>query len=102
MFKELPWGPLLAHSYQNFRGTTVGRGGQFKAQTGEFGQGLVGKVVSRKFVTPGRSYKDPSRVLKTGTNYRQLRFAIDASNYRIRTPLMQYSIDAFVCHVGQY
>ena len=63
MFKELPWGLLVAHSYLNFRGTTIGRGSQFKAKTGEFVQGLVGDVVSRKFVTPGQSFKDPSRVL---------------------------------------
>ena len=61
----LPWGQLVANSCQNFGGTSIDRSGQFKAKTGEFGQGLVGEVVSRKFVTPGRYYKDPSRVLKT-------------------------------------
>ena len=35
----------------------------FNAITGEFGQSLLGDVVSRKFVTPGRPFGDPSRVL---------------------------------------
>ena len=38
-FKELPWGLLAAQWYQNFCGTTIVRGGQFKAKTGEFGLG---------------------------------------------------------------
>ena len=68
-FKKLPWGLLVAYSYQNFRGTTMARCGLFKDKTGEFGPGLVGDVVSRKFVTPGRSYKDPSRVLIKTRHY---------------------------------
>ena len=62
---KLPWGLLLTQVQQNFCCTSTITDGQFKAKTSKFCQRWVGEGLLRDFVTPGRSYKDPSRVLKT-------------------------------------
>ena len=61
---ELPWGRLASKWDQTFPCTTTITGDHFEPKMRKFGHGLVGDVVSMKFVTSGRSYKDPSRVLK--------------------------------------
>ena len=64
-FNELTCRPLAALWYQNFLCITKIIGDHFKPLMSKFGQGLDGDMLSRRFVTRGRSYKDPSRVLKT-------------------------------------